>query len=102
MDGNLMIISKRHVEDINGMNDLERTEFFEVLEKTKKKLSKIFETDDFNIGLNIGKKAGASIKHLHWQVIPRREKILNASNVFGDLYVITVSPRELKKMIDKK
>ena len=82
------------------MNESEQKEFFETLIKTKKRLSKIFKTEDFNIGLNIGERAGASIDHLHWQIIPRKDKILNASNIFADLYVITISPQKLKKMID--
>jgi ATP adenylyltransferase len=100
MDGNLMIVPKRHFRDIEDMNKEERNEFFEIIVKTKKKLSKIFKTNDFNIGLNLGKKAGASIEHLHWQIIPRKDKIINASNIFADLYVITVSPQKLKKIID--
>jgi len=101
MDGNLIIIPKRHFSDIEEMNEAEKKEFFEVLVKTKKRLSKVFKTKDFNIGLNIGKRAGASIEHLHWQIIPRKDKILNSSNIFADLYVITISPQRLKKMIEK-
>lgn len=100
MDGNLMIISKRHIEDLEEMNEAEQKEFFEILVIAKKKLSRIFKTKDFNVGLNIGKGAGASIGHLHWQIIPRKNKILNASNIFADLYVITISPRKLKKLIE--
>jgi len=102
MDGNLMIIPKRHVCDIEKLNGNEKTEFFDVLEKTKKKLEEIFKTKDFNIGLNIGKLSGASIKHIHWQIIPRKAKIQNSTNIFADIEVITISPLELKKLIDKE
>lgn len=102
MDGNLMLIPKRHIIDTNELNNNEKAEFFEVLEKTKNKLGKTFKTKDFNIGLNLGKNAGASIEHLHWQIIPRKFKIENASNIFADIQIMTMLPGELKKNIDKK
>lgn len=102
MDGNLMIIPKRHEKNLEKLSQKEWLELHEILERTKKKLGKIFKTKDFNIGLNIGKGAGTSIDHLHWQIIPRNKKaLLNSSNIFADLYVITVSPKELKRLIEK-
>ena len=68
----------------------------------KKKLGRIFKTKDFNIGLNIGKDAGSSIDHIHWQIIPRKYKVMNSSNIFADIHIITISPQKLKKMIEGK
>ena len=101
MDGNLITVPRRHVENLTDLRDEEWCELRKIFINSKKKLSKIFKTDDFNIGLNLGRRAGASIAHLHWQIIPRNDKILNASNVLADLYVITVSPQDLKKIIGK-
>jgi diadenosine tetraphosphate (Ap4A) HIT family hydrolase len=102
LDGNLMIIPKRHFTNLEEMNKAERDDFFDVLIKAKKKIGKIFRTQDFNIGLNLGKAAGTSIDHLHWQIIPRDPKaFFNSANIFGDLYVIKISPNDLKKMIEK-
>ncbi|OGI29712.1 MAG: hypothetical protein A2288_02535 [Candidatus Moranbacteria bacterium RIFOXYA12_FULL_44_15] len=102
MDGNLMIISRRHVEHVSSLNSAEKGEFFEILNGVIEKLGKLFTTNDFNVGLNLGKNAGASVKHLHWQVIPRKNKILNSANIFADLFVITMPPDKLRKIIDKK
>ena len=102
LDGNLMVIPKRHFVNLEDMNEQEKSEFFEVLAKAKKRLGKIFNTQYFNIGINIGKAAGTSIDHLHWQIIPRDPKAFsNAANIFADLYVIKISPKELKKRIEK-
>ncbi|MDQ1283991.1 MAG: adenylyltransferase [Patescibacteria group bacterium] len=101
MDGNLMIITRRHVESVRDLNLEERGEFFEVLEGTLKKLGEMFNTNDFNVGLNLGKNAGASVRHIHWQVIPRDKKILNSANIFADLFVLTMSPFKLKDIIEK-
>ncbi len=102
MDGNLMIIPKRHIEDTSELSEEEKIEFFEILEKVKDKLGKIFKTNEFNIWLNLGKNSGCSISHLHWQIIPRKFKIENAANIFGDIHILTVLPEKLKKMIDGK
>ena len=102
LDGNLMIIPERHIEGLEEMSEAEKKEFFDILFETKKRLGKIFNTKDFNVYLNLGKAAGTSIDHLHWQIIPRDPKaFLNAANIFADLYVIKISPKELKRRIEK-
>lgn len=101
-DGNVMVIPKRHVRNVEDLLKEEWIEFQEVLSKTIKKLGKIFKTIDFNIGANIGVDAGGSIEHLHWQIIPRKKKISNAANILADIEVITVLPEDLRKIIDKK
>lgn len=102
MDGNLMIIPRRHVKDTNDLDSKEESEFFDILKKVKIRLSRIFETNEFNVGLNLGKNSGSSIEHIHWQIIPRRHKVENATNIFADIQVITMLPLKLKKIIDKR
>lgn len=101
MNGNVMIIPKRHIERLERVNGKEWSDLYDVILKTQNRLTKLFQTNDFNIGLNIGKNSGASIKHLHWQLIPRKKRPLtNALNLFADLQIISVSGDDLKKMIE--
>lgn len=103
LDGNVMVVPIRHIKNIEQIKEDEWKELFSIFIKTKRVLEKIFKTKDFNIGLNLGKGAGASIEHLHWQVIPRNKKVLmNSSNLLSDLYIISVLPKELKKLIEKE
>lgn len=102
LDGNVMVIPKRHVTRVEKLSKDEWSEFHQVLAKTMKALEEIFNTKDFNINLNIGKYSGASLKHLHWQVVPRSYGPDNAMNIFADLRVIKVLPRDLKKKIENK
>jgi len=103
LDGNVLVIPIRHIENIEQLTKEEWAELHQIFKQTKKKLGGIFKTKDFNIGLNLGKGAGASIEHLHWQVIPRNRKVLmNATNLLADLYTITISSQDLKRMIEKK
>ncbi len=101
MDGNVMIVSIRHTEDIEEIRPNEWKDFGLVLVKTKKILGEVFEADSFNVGLNMGPQSGASIAHLHWQVIPRKFKNVTVMNTFADLHIVAVSPEETKRRIDE-
>ncbi len=101
MNGNLMIVPRRHVEDVDELTDEEQAEWFEAVREVKKTLRALFKTTSFNLSLNLGEFSGRSIRHLHWQIIPRigRHQI-NAINIFTDIYAVSVSARELVNMID--
>lgn len=101
MDGNVMIVPKRHLERVEDINEDEWKDFGDTLKRTQKVLGKIFKTKSFNVGLNVGIESGASIPHLHWQVIPRKFKNITVANTFADLYVVAVPPETTKKLIDK-
>lgn len=101
MDGNVMIVPIRHIERIDDIKEAEWQEFGAILTKTQKILGRIFETDSFNVALNVGPESGASIQHIHWQVVPRRFKNMAALDVFADLYVVEVTPEETKRLIDE-
>lgn len=102
IDGNLMIIPKRHIVKIHEINNEEWNELHEMIKKTQIVLGKIFQTKSFNFGINIGKNAGSSVPHMHWQVLPRDNWVHNFTSICGDIKVITVSPEKLKKLIDGK
>lgn len=102
MDGNVMIIPIRHIEEIKDINKDEWVEFGEVLANTQKVLGDIFKTDSFNVGLNVGLESGASIPHIHWQVVPRKFKNITVMNAFADLYIVAISGEETKKLINKE
>lgn len=102
MDGNVMIVPRRHVEKVEDVNGEEWEEFGLVLAKTQNILGKIFQTQSFNVGLNVGPESGASISHLHWQIVPRKFKNVTVMNSFADLYLVTITPEETKRMIDEK
>ena len=101
MDGNVMIIPIRHIEKVADVSIEEWQEFGEVLTKTQKALGQIFKTESFNVGLNTGPESGASIPHIHWQVIPRKFKNITVMNTFADLHIVAITPEETKRLIDE-
>ncbi|MCX6740388.1 MAG: HIT domain-containing protein [Candidatus Parcubacteria bacterium] len=101
LDGNLMLIPKRHICQLEDLNTEEQSEFFKLLEKSKKALGRLFETDSFNCGINIGQYSGCSIAHIHWQLLPRRKYTQNACNIIHDLHIITMDHHELIKKLNR-
>lgn len=103
MDGNLMIVSRRHVEQLENLTAEEKSEWHLAVCETKKVLGELFKTTSFNVSINLGELSGGSIRHIHWQIIPRPRMIQhNSINIFADLFVITVAPEKLVKMIDAR
>jgi len=101
LDGNLLIIPKRHLAEIDQLSAEEEEEFFIIVKKAKRVLSKAFKTKSFNIGLNLGPESGASLEHLHWHIIPRIKINPATYNIINDLWFVTLDYKGLIKKINK-
>jgi ATP adenylyltransferase len=89
VSGHLMIIPVRHIGKIEDLSGEERIEIFALLETTVRVLQEAMNPGGFNIGMNIGKAAGAGIEeHVHVHVIPRWEGDTNFMSVVNDIRVI--------------
>jgi ATP adenylyltransferase len=70
--GHLMVVPNRHVSSLSDLNRKEHEEIFSLLARVEKTLGRSMRPQGFNMGLNLGKAAGAGIDdHLHYHVIPR-------------------------------
>jgi len=89
VNGHLMIIPERHVGDIAELTSEERIEIFTLLDASIKVMKEAMNPQGFNIGMNLGKAAGAGIaEHAHVHVIPRWEGDTNFMSVVGHVRVI--------------
>jgi ATP adenylyltransferase len=89
VNGHLMIIPQRHIGKIEDLTQEERKVIFDLLEVSVKALKEAMNPDGFNIGVNIGKAAGAGIEeHFHVHVIPRWEGDTNFMSVVTNVRVI--------------
>jgi ATP adenylyltransferase len=63
-------------------------------------LKKIMRPEGFNVGLNLGRVAGAGVEdHLHFHIVPRWSGDTNALAVFADIRVIPQHIQETAEML---
>ena len=91
-----MISPYRHIKDLGQISADEITDLFAVLNKTRLLLESVLRPDGFNIGMNVGRVAGAGIPgHLHLHVVPRWKEDTNFMPVLFSTKVISQSLEEL-------
>lgn len=89
-NGHLLIAPKRHVGDITELDEEETLELFQMTQKMVSVLRKAFNPEGFNVGVNLGKIAGAGVPgHFHIHVVPRWGGDTNFMPVIGDVRVIS-------------
>lgn len=87
--GHVMVVPNRHVGDLEGFDGDESLELQRLLQRAVKALREEMEPHGFNIGLNIGRIAGAGLPgHLHWHVVPRWSGDTNFMPVTGQTRVM--------------
>jgi ATP adenylyltransferase len=68
----LMVVPRRHVSDLSELSDVEASALFALVRRSVAKLSAATHCEGLNVGMNLGKAAGAGIAdHLHVHVVPR-------------------------------
>jgi len=87
--GHLMIVPYRHLCCLADLTPEERLELFAFQDLSVRVLTEAKQPAGFNIGMNLGKAAGAGIDdHLHIHVVPRWFGDTNFISVIGDVRVI--------------
>lgn len=71
-NGHLMIVPYLHLAHLANLKKNEQSEMMALLVKSNSILEKVLRPDGINIGMNLGKVAGAGIDdHLHFHIVPR-------------------------------
>ena len=70
-DGHALIIPKRHCENYFDLTFREQAACMFMLNKVKEIVLSKFNADGFNVGINVGEKAGQTVNHVHIHLIPR-------------------------------
>ncbi|NLT52187.1 MAG: HIT domain-containing protein [Ignavibacteria bacterium] len=98
--GHLMIIPDRHLSDFKQVTQEEYTEMMEELQLTIKVFENLMNPQGFNVGMNLGKAAGAGIdQHIHLHVVPRWNGDTNFMPVIGEVKVISQDLLGMKKQL---
>ena len=101
--GHLMVAPYRHIAGLEGLTDGERNEHFEIVGRGIQLLKQVLNPDGFNIGINIGRAAGAGIDdHIHTHIVPRWGGDTNFMPVIADIRVIPEALAETYKKLKEK
>jgi ATP adenylyltransferase len=97
--GHLMTVPYKEVADLNGLTDEELADLWKLTRRCVNALTQLMKPDGFNIGINLGKSAGAGIaEHLHIHVVPRWSGDTNFMPVIANT---TVLPQTLSELAAK-
>ena len=87
--GHLMVVPYKEVADFNGLTDEEVADLWRLVRRCTNALKAVMKPDGFNIGINLGKVAGAGIEeHLHIHIVPRWSGDTNFMPVIADTGVL--------------
>ena len=98
-NGHLLIAPKRHENDPGRLPSEEFIDLNQTLRHALGIVIQAFQPGGVNLGMNLGKCAGAGIeKHLHWHIVPRWEGDTNFMPVIAETRVI---PQHLLDSYDR-
>ena len=94
--GHLMIVPYKEVPDLNGLTDEETADLWKLVRRCINALTAVMKPDGFNVGINLGKVAGAGIaEHLHIHVVPRWNGDTNFMPVIAGTGVVPDALKEI-------
>ena len=90
--GHLLVLPLRHLQGLGDLSDDEYADFYLTLRRTVVALEKTYGADGMNVGMNLGRAAGAGIpKHLHAHALPRWDGDTNFMASIGETKVLPES-----------
>jgi len=89
-NGHLMIVPNRHAGALENLTPEENAEMMHLLQQSARALNEAMHPHGFNVGMNIGKAAGAGIDdHLHFHIVPRWSADTNFMPILGHTKVVS-------------
>ena len=97
--GHLMVVPQRHAATLALLTTAELTEMAVLTQLSEKVLTEAFNPQGINVGMNLGRPAGAGIvDHLHIHLVPRWNGDTNFMTVVGEVRVL---PEELPRTAER-
>ncbi len=99
-NGHLLVAPQAHKACLSELTETEMLEQVRWMQRMTAVLRKVLEPDGFNLGLNLGRVAGAGLPgHLHWHIVPRWNGDTNFMPVVGETDVIPQSLEALYTLL---
>lgn len=99
--GHLMVVPVRHVERLDQLSDDEALAIHRLQMLTLRVLDAEYRPTGYNLGWNIGKSSGASIDHIHLQIVPRYPTEIGFFDILTDSRVIVEDPKATQERLIK-
>ena len=97
--GHLMVVPRRHVARLADLSRDELVEMAELTQASERALSEVYQPQGLNVGMNLGKPAGAGVAdHLHTHLVPRWTGDTNFMTVVGEVRVL---PEEIVQSAER-
>lgn len=101
--GHLMIVPYRHIARLDDLSDEELQEHWQIIRRSLKVLRQVFNPGGFNVGVNIGRPAGAGIEeHVHTHIVPRWNGDTNFMPVIAEIKVVPQALADTYKRLKGK
>jgi ATP adenylyltransferase len=99
-NGHVLVAPLAHKAALDDLDDAELLGCMHELRRLAAAYGRILKPDGLNIGLNLGRAAGAGLPgHLHWHLVPRWNGDTNFMTVVDDVRVISQSLTSLYEML---
>jgi ATP adenylyltransferase len=99
-NGHLLIAPRAHKGKLDDLSTDELLDSMETIRRFVRVLDGLMRPDGYNIGLNLGRAAGAGLPgHLHWHVVPRWQGDSNYMTTVSDVRVISQSLEALYDLL---
>ena len=97
--GHLLIVPYAHIAKLNEIDKPTSDELMDITKSSQRALGEVYQPEGFNLGMNLGKSAGAGVAgHLHMHVLPRWPGDVNFMTSVAQTRTI---PENLRTTYDK-
>jgi ATP adenylyltransferase len=101
-NGHLLVAPRRHLPRLDNLTVDEHADLMRQIAHWCSVLEQKLKTEGFNIGLNLGKVAGAGLPgHLHWHIVPRWHGDTNFMPALAGIRVIPQSLDALYELLSQ-
>jgi ATP adenylyltransferase len=102
-NGHLLVAPRLHKGRLDELDTDEQAETMQSITRLVGLLSELLNAEGFNVGLNMGRVAGAGLPgHLHWHIVPRWSGDTNFMPVLSGVDVISQSLDALWELLSEK
>ncbi len=101
--GHVMVVPYQHLDQLQSLPEAAAQEMMALTQRMEAVLRELYRPDGINLGMNIGKAAGAGVEgHIHMHVLPRWVADANFISVVGETRILPEDLNETYRRIRQK